>query len=280
MPVLRRLLGAIVALSLSAQEDPEALRQRLALLYQAKNWVALADAFDGLTPQQRGRYIGAWIEALEKSGRWERLLAVCDGILPQLEGKPSPLSKDLRGRKAKALSKLGRHSEAARVYESLGDSGDSFCYVIGTDEARLDQDWTAMEDLATKLLAKNPKDPIALSVMGEALAREERFAEALPVLRLTVELSPKDSMSWSNLGRCLNEEKAWTEAVEACNRAILLDPKLLEPRYNRGRAFFELKRYEESRDDFQAALGLKPEDPVLKENLRQAERYLKVSPHR
>lgn len=34
-----------------------------------------------------------------------------------------------------------------------------------------------------------------------------------------------------------------------------------------------MKRYKESRDDFRAALSLQPGDPVLIENLRQAERY-------
>ena len=43
---------------------------------------------------------------------------------------------------------------------------------------------------------------------------------------------------------------------------------------SRGKAQFELGQYAESRDDFRAALALRPGDPVLRENLRQAERYL------
>ena len=46
----------------------------------------------------------------------------------------------------------------------------------------------------------------------------------------------------------------------------------MEALFNRGIAHFELKQYAASRGDFKAALALKPGDPVLRENLRQAER--------
>lgn len=84
---------------------------------------------------------------------------------------------------------------------------------------------------------------------------------------------PKIAYAWNNLGRYLNERKAWAEADEVLNQALALQPGQLEALFNRGRARFELKRYRESRDDFRAALALQPDNPVIAENLRQAERY-------
>jgi hypothetical protein len=47
----------------------------------------------------------------------------------------------------------------------------------------------------------------------------------------------------------------------------------MEALFNRGRARFELKQFDGSRDDFKAALRLEPDNLVLAENLRQAERH-------
>jgi len=140
-------------------------------------------------------------------------------------------------------------------------------------EARLAQDWSALLTWSDELLAKHPEDASGLAWKGEALARMDRLAEAEPLLRAAVAKDPKIAYAWNNLGRCLNEMKAWAEASVALDNALAIEPNQLEALFNRGRCRFELKRYTESRDDFRAALALRPDDPVLVENLRQAERY-------
>ena len=64
--------------------------------------------------------------------------------------------------------------------------------------------------------------------------------------------------------------------MDALNQSLALDPALPEAHYNRGRANFELKQFKASAEDFRAALVSNPDDPDLKENLHQAERYLKA----
>lgn len=93
---MRRFLGAaaITAVSiLGAQDaldlgDPVSLR--IASLRKAKDWTGLAGYMETLTPTQRGKQLFTWMEALNQSPRWERLLEVCNACIPQLEAKTGP----------------------------------------------------------------------------------------------------------------------------------------------------------------------------------------------
>ncbi len=251
----------------------DAMPPAMDALIKAKNWGGLADWFETVPPPTRGKYYEWWIQSLNRSQRWERLLVVCEALQPQLEAKTGPRPATYRLYRAQALSQLGRHAEAARAHGENGRLGYPDGLPNACAEARLAQDWNALLTFADELLQKRPEDALGLAWRGEALARLARLTEAEPVLRAAVAKDPKIAYAWNNLGRCLNEEKAWVEACDAFDKALALEPNQLEALFNRGRARFELKRYKESRDDFRAALALRPDDPVLAENLRQAERY-------
>jgi tetratricopeptide (TPR) repeat protein len=242
-------------------------------LIKAKNWGGLVDWFETVPPAVRGRYYEWWIQSLNRSQRWERLLAICEALQPQIEAKSGPRLATYRLYRAQALSQLGRHAEAAQAHAENGRLGYADGFSNACTEARLAQAWTLLLTWSDELLAKHPDDAPGLAWKGEALARLDRLSEAEPILRVALAKDPKHAYAWNNLGRCLNEKKAWAEAYEALDKALLLEPNQVEARYNRGRCLFELKRYKESRDDFRAALVLQPNDPVLAENLRQAERY-------
>ncbi|WP_243301424.1 tetratricopeptide repeat protein [Geothrix oryzisoli] len=242
-------------------------------LIKGKNWAGLADWFESVPPATRGKYYEWWIQALNRSQRWERLVAVCEALQPQLEAKTGPRLATYRLYRAQALSQLGRHAESAQAHGENGRLGYQDGFPNACAEARLAQDWNALLSFADEFLQKRPEEALGLAWRGEALARLGRLTEAEPALRAAVAKDPKIAFAWNNLGRCLNEEKAWAEACEAMDKALALEPNQLEALFNRGRARFELKRYKESRDDFRAALALRPDDPVLAENLRQAERY-------
>lgn len=242
-------------------------------LIKAKNWGGLADWFETVPPTVRGKYYEWWIQALNRSQRWERLITVCEAVQPQLEAKSGPRLATYRLYRAQALSQLGRHAEAASAHAENGRLGYPDGFPNACTEARLAMDWNALLAYATELLARTPDQALGLAWKGEALARLDRFPEAEPILREAIAKDPKIAYAWNNLGRCLNEKKAWAEASEALDRALALEPNQLEALFNRGRCRFELKRYQESRDDFRAALALRPADPVITENLRQAERY-------
>lgn len=242
-------------------------------LIKAKEWNGLAEWFETQTPAVRGAYYEWWIQALNRTQRWDRLVAVCEALQPQIEAKTGPRLGTYRLYRAQALSQLQRHGEAAVAHAENGRLGYPDGFPNACAEARLGQDWPALLAHAGGLLAASPGDARGLAWKGEALARMDRFAEAEPLLREALGKQPKLPDAWNNLGRCLNERKAWAEAATALDQALALEPNQLEALFNRGRARFELRRYAGSRDDFKAALALEPDNLVLAENLRQAERY-------
>ena len=256
---------------------------RLSALADAGDWDALCDQFEALPIETALRFRGTWVEALGRARRWERLQQLCDRLLKTPAYLKDPRRPDFLRQRARALSQLQRHPEALAAWEELGRGGDRLGRINACQEAELQQDWPALARNALALSGMPGLTPAltgeAATWRGEALARQNRFAEAEPAFKAALAVDPKQALTWANLGRCLNERKAWPEAREAFDHALALQPGLLEALYNRGLALFNLKRYAESRDDFRAALTQRPEDPVLKENLRQAERFATLDPH-
>jgi len=250
----------------------ESMPPKLGTLLKAKDWAGLADWFETVPPAIRGKYYEYWIQSLNRSQRWDRLVAVCEALMPQLEAKTGPRMATYRLYRAQALGQLGRHGEAALAHAENGRLGFPDGFPNACTEAHFAQDWDTLLSIAEEWLLNRPEEARGMAWKGEALARMGR-PEAGPCLRAAVAKDPKLAFAWNNLGRWLNETKAWAEAYEALDKALALDPNQFGAKFNRGRALFELKRYQESRDDFRAALALQPGDPVLTENLRQAERY-------
>lgn len=245
---------------------------------KAGDWNGLADWFETQTPSIRGVHYEWWIQALHRSRRWERLVTVCEALQPQLEARTGPRLGTYRLYRAQALSALGRHVEAAAAHSENGRLGYSDGFPNACAEARMAQDWPSLLAFAEALLQQRPDDAMGTAWKGEALARLDRFTEAEPLLRAALASNPKIAYAWNNLGRCLIERKAWPEACQALDQALALEPAQIEALFNRGRARFELKQWTGSRDDFRAALALQPDNPVLAENLRQAERYASLPP--
>lgn len=256
---------------------------KLSGLADAGNWDALCDQFEALPQEMALRFRGTWVEALGRARRWERLRQVCDRLLKSPAYLKDPRRPDFLRQRARALSQMQRHAEALAAWEEVGRGGDSLGRINACQEAEIQQDWPALARNALAL-SKTPGLKPALVAeaatwQGEALARQNRFAEAEPAFRTALAVDPTQALTWANLGRCLNERKAWSQARSAFDHALTLQPGLLEALYNRGLALFNLNRYTESRDDFRAALAQRPDDPVLKENLRQAERFAATAQH-
>lgn len=257
---------------------PRGFPDQAEALLKAKDWAGLSDWFDKESNTTRRTYYEQWLLALSQAHRWEKVLAVCDAILPLEEGKSRPHLGSYRLYRAQALSQLGKHAEAAAAHAENGRMGDLKGFPSACAEARLAKDWMSMFTLADEYLEKNPKDAMGLALKGEALTRLDMLPDAEPILREAVAKDPTIASAWSGLGRCLNAKKAWAESAEALDRSLSLDPKQMEALFNRGIARFELKRYADSRDDFKAALALQPQDPVIIANLEQAERYATIPP--
>lgn len=264
-----------IALPLFAQVTISNEDAKVQSLTKAKDWAGLADFIESLSPKERGRFLIQWMSSLHRAGRNDRTIQVCVAVLSQLKDPKDPQVALALEFKARSLGSLGQSTNAALAWETLGMlPGKEINLDNAVVEARNARDWKIMARVAQ---ARGERSPEAKSLadgwLGEALARQNRFQEAEPLLRAALQAQPKQPFAWANLARVLNEKKAFEEAFDASGQAITLDSKLMEAYFNRGRAAFELKRYPQAVDDFRVALILFPGDQTLIENLRQAERY-------
>ncbi len=63
--------------------------------------------------------------------------------------------------------------------------------------------------------------------------------------------------------------------IERCSTRLKTDPNDAEARHLRGHAFEQLQRYYEARDDFTAAIRLRPDDPHLRSDLGEIDQMRK-----
>ncbi|MBK8794592.1 MAG: tetratricopeptide repeat protein [Holophaga sp.] len=239
--------------------------KRINELRKAKNWAAVADELEALPQKQRLERSYFWLESLERSGRWARLLEVCEVTV--LLGKPgsNPFLTHFKG---KALSELGRHAEALAWFCEGGKKGDITAYLEASNEAQALSDWKTLLEIAEVLVDRYPTSGAYLGLKGQALAKLGRYDDAELALNESVHLVPKGAMNWADLACCYNEHGKYQEAYDAAAQAVALDPRLMEGLCNRGRACFGLKRYKEGRDDYATALALNPQDAAIVRNLK------------
>lgn len=257
-----------------AQVAPPSYYAKVQALQEAKQWGPLCDYIETLTPKERGAVLDTWIQALQRAERWERLLEICNAVLPQLEAKTGPQLSIPRLERAQALSALNRHAEAEAAHEQNGKWGYSDGFLNACIEARNAQDWPGLQRNAEAILSSKSDNYQALAWKGEALARQERYGDAEPILTAALKGDPGQAMAWNNLGRCLNARHDWADAVTALDKALALDPTQWEARYNRGLAHFELGHFKESLADLKAAAAANPSDPQIQKDLASAQAYV------
>ncbi len=278
--MLRHLL-ITAALPLAAQsgldiQSGNAADAKLMQLLNARQWPALADHFEALAPKDRDRNAATYLSALQKAGRWERLLEVCPPHIAKAErgsGDPPSMARQLQ---ALALMRLGRNPEAAAAFLEIGRRGDGRAWGNALAAAFDTKDFAFVLQTAEAVLAKVPDHLEATAMKGEALAKLLRAAEAEPLLVTAVAKLPQRAESWTSLAYCQQERGALEEALASATQALALDPQLIEARYNRARALMALKRFPEAREELAAGLPLASVEtrPQLETLLAQVDRYL------
>ena len=150
------------------------------------------------------------------------------------------------------------------------------------------------ESRAKALLGTNPRVGMLWKILGVALMRQGKDAEA--ALRRAAELMPQDGEAHGNLGLALHDQGRWAEALPSLDRAlaagppdadiliaaanarrllslphglreaaalyaraISLDPSRAESHCGLGTVLFELRRIDEAADSFRRALALEPD---------------------
>ena len=165
----------------------------------------------------------------------------------QSEAIPSatpPLSEQ-RSRAARrlALSDPGDHERVdhevrsrQRRAEQMGDAAESWillgrAWVKKARQTRSPAGYTNARAAADVVLEREPRHPLALNLVAEALLERHEFAEALDVARRVLHDHPEDLPALSNLADATLELGRYTETLAAVDKLNDLKPGL--PAYAR-----------------------------------------------
>ncbi len=113
----------------------------------------------------------------------------------------------------------------------------------------------------------NPTVPVIHYDLGVNLERCGRLDEACTEYQATVELDPANLEAWNKLGMGLSKKHDHAGAITAFTAALRLDPGSADLHYNLGNAFSRTGRRAEAADQFQLALKLRPDDAGTHNNL-------------
>ncbi|MCE1229615.1 MAG: hypothetical protein LWX11_09050 [Firmicutes bacterium] len=250
--------------------------QEASRLQKNKDWNRLILLIEGLEPTQKQYFAYPLIEALNKSGQWDKLLQVCEETIAREDAEEGPKPTWVRTCRAQALSRLDRYPDSLKAHAELGRLGIPVGFVNACALAQAHQDWEALIPVASGLSTTQPGP--GLSYKGEALARLGRYDEAEAVLEKAVTYPGHTAMAWSDLALIRNLRRAFPAAVEAADRALAMDPANVVALCHRGGARFGLQQYAEGRQDFAAALATGMADEattvMIRQNIDMADRYL------
>jgi protein O-GlcNAc transferase len=137
---------------------------------------------------------------------------------------------------------------------TAGDDA-AFTEAIGSLQAgRLDN----AERQLKAVLARQPRNVMALDVLGALLASQQRFSEAELHLRSALQLNPSSDVTLYNHGIALSGLGRPSEALRQFDKAIALKPNVGRTWLAKGHVLHALGRSDEALDAFSKALALQP----------------------
>lgn len=156
-----------------------------------------------------------------------------------------------------AREKAGDFRTSLQCYESalqlLPDEAE-IANDLGRLAYRLD-----MKDAAAKLflhyLDRYPGSEEAANNLACVLRDDNRYDDAVAVLRPVIQASPAQPLLWNTLGTVLAEQGDPSSAITFFDEALRLDPHFAKARYNRGNARLPLGQYDEALVDCEAAMA-------------------------
>lgn len=92
------------------------------------------------------------------------------------------------------------------------------------------------------------------------LAKEHKYAEAIPYLRQLVQLDPSSGPGYELMAMCYRGLKRYQEALTAYNRAVQLRPNTANTFYGRALTLRDLGKIRQALADAEKAVQLDPQD--------------------
>lgn len=115
------------------------------------------------------------------------------------------------------------------------------------------------ETLWLDTISKNPTAWMAYYNLGNALAHQGRFDEAIPYYLQTLQIRPNYSYAHNNLGIVLIEKGKNQEAINHLSKALKIEPDNIDAHYNMGNALAAQGKFDEAIAYYSAALKIKPD---------------------
>jgi tetratricopeptide (TPR) repeat protein len=123
------------------------------------------------------------------------------------------------------------------------------------------------ETLYRDTLEKNSQAWIVHANLGQRLALQGRFDEAVEELQAAVQLEPRFADAFVNLGNALDDAGRPAEAETAYLQALRLRPEDPELHFNLGIALQQQERLAEAANHYAAAVRLQPSDVEARRQL-------------
>ena len=110
------------------------------------------------------------------------------------------------------------------------------------------------EQLFTRYLERYPDSVDGANNLACAVRDQNRYAEAIAILRPVIAANQDNGLLWNTLGTVLSEQGDFASAVTFFDEALRCDPKLFRAQYNRGNAKLPLGDIDSALADCEAAL--------------------------
>jgi tetratricopeptide (TPR) repeat protein len=161
-----------------------------------------------------------------------------------------------------ALLDLGRAREAEQhLREALAaEPGDTTVLTLLADALLRQERHDEALDTSRSALAAAPENVLAHSIHAAALAGLRRLDDALEAVRRGLALAPEVAGLHKQEGAILLASKEYTRALASIDRAARLDPEDSSTVVLRAAVLFELRRYDDAAAAVDEALRLDPEN--------------------
>ncbi len=121
-----------------------------------------------------------------------------------------------------------------------------------------EQRWAEAAALFRQVLAAHPGHFEALHMLGVVALNAKQFAEALAWINKSLEVNPASAVAYSNRGNAFKSLMQAQAAIDSYDKAIALKPDYAEAYYNRAATQKDLQQFDAALESYDRAIALKP----------------------
>lgn len=138
----------------------------------------------------------------------------------------------------------------------LGES-----YFLIAEAARENKDYAQAAEFYSKAIAAKPDiNTIAYQNLADIYRRQNRFKEAVEIIKTGLQKFPDDGNFYVDLGRYLNLAERNAEAIVAGESAVKLSPENYAGYAGLCRIYYETKQFQQAQSACETALKINPAD--------------------